>query len=169
MGIIFWVLLNHAATSTQFHQPPPSSIHLQPAHFNLHPPPSTSTELISASTQISTTPSTIFEPKYCTWLGNFPKFRSKNEKMSILTENWHTGYIGDVDSKSRLRLLKFSHKTRFWANLDPKIQSCLLCLKIGTHSISRMLIQNQDLDFWNFEPKIHFWANLGKRSQICLF
>ena len=33
---------------------------------HLHPAPSTSTQLISASTQLSATPSTIFEPKYCT-------------------------------------------------------------------------------------------------------
>ena len=33
---------------------------------HLHPVPSTSTQLISASTQLSATPPTIFEPKYCT-------------------------------------------------------------------------------------------------------
>ena len=32
----------------------------------LHPAPSTSTQLISASNQLSATPSTIFETKYCT-------------------------------------------------------------------------------------------------------
>ena len=31
-----------------------------------HPAPFTSTQLILASTQLSATPSTIFEPKYCT-------------------------------------------------------------------------------------------------------
>ena len=46
--------------------PPPSSIHLHPAHFNLYLAPSISTQLISASTQLSATPSTIFQPKYCT-------------------------------------------------------------------------------------------------------
>ena len=33
---------------------------------HLHPAPSTSTQLISASTQLSATPSITFEPKYCT-------------------------------------------------------------------------------------------------------
>ena len=33
---------------------------------HLHPALSTSTQLISASTQLSVTPSIIFEPKYCT-------------------------------------------------------------------------------------------------------
>ena len=44
---------------TQLHPAPPSFIHL-------HPAPSTSAHLISASTQLSATPSTIFEPEYCT-------------------------------------------------------------------------------------------------------
>ena len=39
--------------------------HLRPAHFNLHPAPPTSNHLISASIQLSATPSTILEPKYC--------------------------------------------------------------------------------------------------------
>ena len=50
------------SASTQPHPAPPSSIHLHPAHFNLQPAPSTSTQLISASTQLFTIPSTIFEP-----------------------------------------------------------------------------------------------------------
>ena len=60
-------------------------------------------------------------------------------------------------------------KIHFWANLGPKIQSCPLCLKIGTHNISRMVIPNPDLDFWNFDPKIYFWANLGSKIQSCPF
>ena len=70
------VLLNRAPSSTQLHPPPSSSfqpplsfIPLHPAHFNVHSAPSNSTQLISASTQPSVTPSTIFEPKYCTYLG----------------------------------------------------------------------------------------------------
>ena len=41
-------------------------IHLHPAQFNLHPTPSASSQLISVSTQLSATPSTVFEPKYFT-------------------------------------------------------------------------------------------------------
>ena len=134
--------------------------------------------------------------------------------MSILTENWHAWFIGDVDSESRLRFLKFrpqnlflgkfgsknsklwklvhiesqgcwfqiqiyifeiptpkfiGFQIHFWANLGPKIQSCLFCLKIGARSISRMLIPNPDLDFWNFDPKIHLWANLGQKIRSCSF
>ena len=37
---------------TYLHQTPSISIHLHPAHFNLHPAPSISTQLILASTQL---------------------------------------------------------------------------------------------------------------------
>ena len=43
----------------------------------LYPAPSTSIQIISASTQLSATLSILLEPKYCTKLGNFPKFRPK--------------------------------------------------------------------------------------------
>ena len=87
--------------------------------------------------------------------------------MFILTENRHWWYIGGADSESRLRFLKFWPQNPLWANLGPKLESCPFCLKIGTHSISRILIPNPDLDFANFDPKIHFWANLGPKTQNC--
>ena len=59
-------LLGITKPCSHLHPVPPSSIHLHPAHFNLHPASSTPTQFISASTQLSSTPSTIFEPKYCT-------------------------------------------------------------------------------------------------------
>ena len=68
-----------------------------------------------------------------------------------------------------LDLWNFDPKIHCWANLDPKSQSCPFCLKIGTHSISRMLIPNPDLGFWSFDPKIHFGANLDPKIQSCLF
>ena len=94
------------------HPPPPSSIHLHPAHFNLHPAPST-------STQLSATPSTIFEPKFARNWAISPKFRPKNQK-SILTENWHIWYIRSVDSESRLRFLKFQAQNPFLGKFGPK-------------------------------------------------
>ena len=89
--------------------------------------------------------------------------------MSILTKNCHTWYIGGVDSKPRFWLLKFRPQNPFWGNLGTKIQSSPFYLKIGTHSISRMLIPNPDSNFWNFDLKIHFWENLGPKIQICPF
>ena len=100
-------------------------------------------------------------------MGNFPKFRPKNSKLSIFTENWHIWYLGGVDSESRF--LKFQPQDPFWANLGPKRQNCPFCLKIGTHGISRMLILIPTLVFWNPDPKIDFWANLGQKSQSCSF
>ena len=75
---------------TCLHPAPPSSVHLHPAHFKLYPPPTTSTQLISASIQLSTLPSTLLESKYLTQLGNFPKLRPKHLELSILTENLHS-------------------------------------------------------------------------------
>ena len=49
----------------------------------------------------------------------------------------------------------------FWANLDPKSQNCLFCLKIGTHGISRMLILIATLVFWISNPNFLF-------GQICM-
>ena len=88
------------------------------------------------------TPSTIFEPKYRTQLCNFPNFRLKYPKLSILTENWVTWYLGGADSKSRLlkHFWNSNPKIHFLANLGPKSQTCPFCLKIGTQVISRMLI-----------------------------
>ena len=59
-----------------------------------------------------------------------------------------------------------------WAispNLRQKIQSYLLCLKIGTHGIFEVVVPNRDLDFWNSNPKSHFWANLARKSKSCPF
>ena len=53
--------------------------------------------------------------------------------------------------------------------MDPKIQSCLFCLEIGAHSISKMQIPNPDLEFWNSDLKTYIWANFGRKSQSCLF
>ena len=72
--------------------------------------------------------------------------------MSILTENRHTWYFGGVNSKSGLRFLKFRPQIHFWANLDPKTQSCSFCLKIGAYGISRMLILITTLFFWISNP-----------------
>ena len=52
-------------SSVHLHPAKPSSIHLHRAYFNLDPAPSTSTQLISASTQLSAIPPSIFEPEYC--------------------------------------------------------------------------------------------------------
>ena len=60
-------------------------------------------------------------------------------------------------------------KIAFRGKLEPKIEICLFFLKIGSHTISRMLVPKSVLDFGNFDHKIHFWANLGPKIQTCSF
>ena len=60
---------------------------------------------------------------------------------------------------------------RNWAisqNLDQKLKSCPLRLKIDTNGALEILIPNPDFDFWDSDPKIHFWGNLGPKIQSCL-
>ena len=144
----------------------PSSIYLQPAYFNLH-------LAWSSSTQLPGTPSTIFEPKYCTYLGNFSRFSLKNSKLSILIENWLNGILEELIPNQDLDFWNSNPKIHFWINLSQKRQSRPFCLKIGTHGTSRMLILIATLcskiqipKFW---PQNPFWGNLGQKSQSCLF
>ena len=60
------------------------------------------------------------------------KFEEK--KLFILTENWHTWYFVDADSYFNNSFLNCQLKIHFWANLGRKSQSCLFCLKTGTHA-----------------------------------
>ena len=73
-------------------------------------------------------------------IGNLPKFRPNNLNFSILTEKGHTWCLDGSYSDSGLRFLKLLSQNQFWANLCQKSQSCLFCLKIITHGISRMLV-----------------------------
>ena len=54
---------------------------------------------------------------------------------------------------------------KFQANLGPKIQSCLFCLKIGPHGISKTLILIPTLVLWIWNPNFLFrqiWAEKVK-------
>ena len=125
--------------------------HLHPAHFNLHPAPST-------STQLSVTPSAIFEPKYCTlqYWAISPNFGLKIKSCPFWLKIGTHGILEVLIPNPDLGFWNSDPKIHFWVNFGSKIQSCRL--KIGTRGISRMLIPNPDLDFWNFDPKIHFWS-----------
>ena len=92
------------------------------------------------------------------------------EKLKIVHFVWklvHNGILEMQIPNLGLEFWNSDPKIHFWANLGPKIQSCLFCLKIDACCISRMLIRNPD--FWNFDSKIHFWANLGRKTQNCPF
>ena len=122
---------------------------------HLHPAPSTSTQLISASTQLQQ--------------HSQQKFRPKNSKLSILTENWLAWYLGGADSEYRLRFLKFQPQSPFLGQFGPKKSK----LSVLTENWRTWCLKDTDpyfnISFLNFQPKIHFWANLGQKSQSCPF
>ena len=133
------------------HLPPPSSIHLHPAHFNLHPPPSSSfqpppnsIQLISTSTHLHPTHYFSQFPTLNPFLG---KFGPKNSKLFILTENRHTWYIEDADSYSENSFLNCQPWIHFWANLGWKSQSCLFCLKMTHKHMHTQYLEDADSYF----------------------
>ena len=143
-------------TFSQLHPPSRSSIHLHPAHFNLH-------------SALSNTLSVI-RIKNWMQLGNFPKLRPQNSNWSILTENLHTWYLEGANFKSGLRVLKFRPpKNIFWANLSRKSKKCLFCPKTDTHGISRMLIFIRTSLFWSFQHWLYFGQIRTKKIQSCPF
>ena len=98
------------------------------------------------------------------------KFGPKKSKLSVLTENWHTWYLGSADSESGVGFLKFRHlKIHFWANLGRKNQSCLFFLKIGTHGILMMLILIPTLVFWISNPNSIFGTIWTKKVKVVQF
>ena len=107
-----------------------------------------STQLISVSTDFFSTPSALLKPEYHMYLGNFPKIRQKDSKMSVLLENWYTWYLESAHSESALRFLKFWPQNPFFGKCEPKSKTCLFCPQIGAHNISRMLILIPTLVFW---------------------
>ena len=66
---------------------------LYPAHFSL--------QLALCNTL------NVIRTKISHVIGQFPKFRLKNSKFSILPENWHTWYLEDADSCSDISFLNF--------------------------------------------------------------
>ena len=135
------VLLNRAPSSTQLHPPPPSSF--QPPPSFLQHPQQYLNQNIARYWAISPN------------LGRKIKNVCFNWKMVHLVY-WRCFWNFDL-------------KIHIWANLGPKIQSCLFCLKIGAHSISRMLIPNPDLDFWNSNLQSIFGQNWAEKFKVVHF
>ena len=69
-------------------------------------------------------------------------------------------------SNPDLDFLNFDPKIHFWANLDPKTQSCPFYLKIGAHGISMMLILIPTLVFWISNPNFLFGQIWTKKVKI---
>ena len=100
------VLLNRAPTFTQLHR----STHLYPAHISLHPDLCNNLKL--------------YEPKHPTILDNFPKFRQKKSKLSVLPKNWQTYtmkiLILNPIPNPELRFSKFRPQNPFLGKFGPK-------------------------------------------------
>ena len=140
---------------THLHPAPSTSIYPHPAHFSLDP------ALCNTLNVIRTKISHV--------IGQFPKFRPKNLKLSILTENWHTWYPGGADFECRLSFLKLRPQDPFLRKFGPK-KSNLSVLPENWHTwYLEDLNSYFNISFQNFQPKIHFWANLGQKTQSCLF
>ena len=97
------------------------------------------TQLVSTSTQfIEPPPSSLQHPQRNSNLNihvssNFSKFRPKNSKLSMFTENWPVRELGGADSKSRVSFLKFGSQNPFLGKFGPK-KSKLLVLPENWHT-----------------------------------
>ena len=87
----------------------------------LHPAPSTSTQLISTITQLHLPPPNSFQHPSSS--PQHPQqYLNQNiaRNWAISTERWHAWYFGGVESKSRLRFLKFQPQSLFLGKSRPK-------------------------------------------------
>ena len=137
---------------TQLH---PANFNLHPDHLSLHP---------VLCNILNVTRTSVLHVS-----GNFPKFRPKNSKLSILTQNWPIRKFGGADSKSGLSFLKFWTQNPFLGKFGPKSQSYQFCLKIGTYGIWRMLILIPTLVSWICNPKSVFGQIWAKKFKVVHF
>ena len=112
--------------------------------------------------------------------------------MSILTKNWHTWYIGGVNSESGLRYLRFQPQnlflgkfwpknsklsvlsenwcTKFRKDADSKSRLIFLKFRLRNLFLGKFEPKNYcDNSFLNCQPLIHSWANLGWKNQSYLY
>ena len=106
------------------HPAPPSLIHLYPAHFNLHQAPFTSNQLISASTQLSATPS-IFEPKYQIWAIS-PNLGQKLQSCPLWVKIGSHGLFQVLIPNPDFDFWNSDPKIHFWAILGSRSQLSVL-------------------------------------------
>ena len=101
------------------------------------------------------------------WIPNpfLGKFRPKNSKLSVLSKNWYTWYLKDVDSESRLRFLKFWPQNPFLGKFGPKNSK----LSVLSENWYTWYLKDADsysnISFLNFKSQFPFWASLGQKSQ----
>ena len=81
------------------------------------------------------------------------KFGPKKSKLSALTENWYTWYLGSADSESGLRFLKFRPQNSFLGKFGPKKSK----LSVFPENWHAWHLDDADsysnISFLNFHPK----------------
>ena len=88
--------------------------------------------------------------------------------MFILTENWHTWYIGGVHSESRLRFLKYRLQNPFLGKFGSKNSKLtVLSENCGTKYLKDD--SESRLRFSKFRLQNPMRANLGTKIQGCPF
>ena len=140
--ILNWVLLNHAPSSTQ---------------------------LISASTQLSATPSTLFEPKYPHHWAISPNLGRKIQSCPSGLKIGTRGILEVLIQNLDLDVSNFNSKIHFWADLGRKNKSGLFYLKTSTNGISRMLILISTYVFWISNPKFILGQIWFKKVKVVRF
>ena len=133
----------------------PAYFNLHPAHLSLHP------ALCNTLNGIRTLISHVS--------GNFPKFRPKNSKLSMLTENCPVRELGGVIPNTGLVFWNSDSKTHFCVNLGQKSQSYQFYLKIDANCIWRMMILIPTLVFWICNPKSIFGQIWVKKVKVVHF
>ena len=142
---------------------------------HLHPAPFTSTQLISTSTKFHLPPpSSLQHPQQYlnqnvarNWVIS-PNLGRKI-KLSILTENWHTWYLGGVDSKSRFRLLIFWSQNPFLGKFGPKNWRLFVLSKNWCTKYLKDVDSKSRFIFLKFRPQNSFFGKFGpKHSKLSL-
>ena len=134
--------------------------------LNLAP---TSTKLISASTQLSGTPSTLLEPNIARNWAISPTLCRKIQSCPFWLKIDMHGILDVLIPNPYLDFWNLDPIIHYWANLGQKSQICPFCLKIGTHGISRMLVLILTLVFQIFNPKSIFSKFGPKKSQLSVW
>ena len=125
------------------HQTQLSSIHLHPAHFNVHP------ALCNTLTNIARN-----------W-AIFPNLGPKNQSCPFCLK---TGTDGDADSYYNINVLKLHPQNPFFSKFEPKK------LKLSVLSKSRSTWPLKDANFYcnisflNFRPWNSFLGKFGKKN-----
>ena len=127
---------------TQLHQAPSTST-------QLHSAPSTSNQLISTSIQLHPPPPSSFQ----------------TPPRSLQHPQRYTRYLGRVDSKFRLRFLKFLPQNPFLDKLVPKMSKLFVLPKNWYTWYLEDADSYSNISFLNFQPRVHFMANLNQKSQ----